>query len=193
MKTLLALALGTAAVAQAIAGSSATLSPKQVVEEFVKLDTDGTRLTPQGWGDSNKFFLHPEPFSTKLTISVVSNEIDVSEKPADAAEATCVVFAHDLYGRIGPNLDFTPTPGYASNGAPVLRGSISTYHLALIGDSRSQGDPQPAEWKIEDFQRIILLNLSTAIRYAQQARDRTTDPSVKKNADETVAALTKLR
>jgi hypothetical protein len=194
MKTFLAFALGAAMVAQGVAGPNVTPSAKQAVEEFVKIETDGTRLTPQGWNDANKFFLHPEAFSENITISVVSNEIDVSQKPAADREATCVVFIHDVYGVIDPDLRFTPTPSHASNGAVVLRGATSTYHLELTADTSGQdSNPTPGDWKIKDFQRTVMLNVPTAIRYLTEEREKAVAPAVRRNAEAALAALAKLR
>src|SRR5438270_13832882 len=47
-------------------------SPKEVVEEFWKLETEGGRLTPEGWLNADIFFVRPEPLPRKKIIEVIS-------------------------------------------------------------------------------------------------------------------------
>jgi hypothetical protein len=59
-------------------GTNETKSPKEVVEEFWKLETRAGRLTPEGWRKAGIFFLHPNPILQKKTIAVVSGKYEYS-------------------------------------------------------------------------------------------------------------------
>ena len=51
----------------------------------------------------------------------------------------------------------------------------------------------PPEWRIDCSERALWVDVDAAIHYVTQLRDKTIDPAIKKNADQTLAKLLKLR
>ena len=49
----------------------------------------------------------------------------------------------------------------------------------------------PAAWQIEKTPALAWTTVNTAIRYVLEMRIKTNDPSIKKNADETLEKLLK--
>jgi hypothetical protein len=50
----------------------------------------------------------------------------------------------------------------------------------------------PAVWQIEDSPKTTWTTVNTAIRYVLEARSKTSDPILKRNADEIIAKLLRL-
>src|SRR5689334_9603531 len=57
--------------------------PKEIVEEFWKLEVEGSRLTPQGWLTTAGFFVHPIPPSLQEPLVVVAKDFGVSQAKLD--------------------------------------------------------------------------------------------------------------
>jgi len=53
--------------------------PKQVVEEFLAMETNGGRLTPEGWHQAEAFFVRPAPEPSGRRIVVISPNYSVYE------------------------------------------------------------------------------------------------------------------
>ena len=60
------------------------------------------------------------------------------------------------------------------------------------GESAAEST-SPSRWLISDPNDTLMLTVRTATRYVTEARDKSKDPVLKKNADETLAKLAKLR
>jgi len=50
----------------------------------------------------------------------------------------------------------------------------------------------PPEWRIEDTGFTLRFSINAAIHYVANVRDKTTDPSGKKNTDQTLSKLKNL-
>lgn len=94
--------------------TGATKSPKEVVEQFWKFETQGGRLTPEGWRKAATFFVHPSPLPQRSTIAVISGryKYSVDERWVKENEAEIANGCFDL-GRIDDSLRYTrPDPSY---------------------------------------------------------------------------------
>ena len=169
-------------------------SAKEVVEEFWKLEIQGTRLTNEGWRKADIFFLHPSAPPQKKTISIVSGK-----DPCSAGErwvkGNRAEIANGCFGlgRIDDQLRYTASDSAYDKIAVV-------YHLVLT-DKSWELEPDgitekqvsgPATWRIENPEPILWLSVDTAVRYVTKMRDKTTDPIIKRNANETLSKLMKL-
>lgn len=160
---------------------AATPSPKDVVDQFVKLDVKGERLSPEGWHRADALFAKPsQPPHTK-TVMVIARHYAVS---GDAGEAdTTFSFGYEEIGRIDAvSLIFVSL----NNGIEAR--SFQTYRVV-------QSDVNhPSEWKIDGIQPPAMhLTAEAAIRYVTVMRAKTADPMIKKNADRTLAKLAPYR
>ena len=83
---------------------------------------------------------------------------------------------------------------------PYMKTGV-TYHLKLVAgynlthsqDGTVSKKPSGTRgWQIDDSRGIPWTTVNTAVRYVLEMRDNTANPTIKKNADETLAKLLKL-
>jgi hypothetical protein len=198
MKHILAVSLFLMVAALGVRGQSGTnetKSPKEVVEEFWKLETKGGRLTPEGWSKARVFFLHPSSPPQKKTIAVISGKYkySVDERWIKGNQAEIWNGCIDL-GRIDDALRYKPPD-------PRYDKAVVSYHLVLI-DKHWEFGPDgvtekevsgPLAWRIENPEPVIWLTVDTAVRYVKEVREKTTDLTLKKNADQTLTKLKSLQ
>ena len=122
------------------------------------------------------------------------------EKKENRAEF--YIYFHNYYGDLDSAMRFKRAPTVAPDGGIIKQGGTVEYtlvltdkHLEFRPDAREPKEVTCApEWRIEKPQPQVrpMVNLATAIRYVTEVRDKTKDPVVKKNADQTLAKLKKL-
>jgi len=93
------------AIAQA--SGEGTKGPKQVVEEFLAMETNGGRLTPEGWHQADAFFARPAPEPSGRRIVVISPNHSVYETWTKGDQAEVYNDCEGL-GRIDTALRYTP-------------------------------------------------------------------------------------
>jgi hypothetical protein len=183
------------ASAQSPLGSG--LSPTSVVDRLWKEATEGGLLTADGWNQASRFFLHHDSFPGSSELRIVSNNwgIEHSSVRNDSAE---VVFEYWDAGRVDTSLRYTPPPKTESYKSAIV------YHLTLAPTHwtmfKSDGKVMTGkeertgreEWQIQESPGLPWTTVNTAIRYVRERRERSNDPVIKKNADETLARLLKL-
>jgi hypothetical protein len=158
---------------------ASTKPPKDVVEQFVKMDVEGARLTPSGWHEADALFVNPsEPPQPKALI-VIARRYAVSETP-DKGDKTQFSMGYEEVGRINTSsLHFTPT----NNG---FMWEFDKYTLVLTN--------VPPEWRIDGVQPVEMhLTADAAIRYVSEMRARTSDAAIQKNAGQALAKLSRYR
>jgi hypothetical protein len=186
-----ALVLGVT-ISSAQAPANPPKSPNEVVAEFFQFEANGGRLTTDGWHRADKFFVHPIPPPHSEKIFVVSKDYSVWDDHTKIKGNTAVVTVGTLpVGDIDPAFHFARSKYYKG---------YWTYDLILTethsepspngGTTEARGAP---EWRIKEPDPFVTLTVATAIRYVTEMRDKTTDPTIKKNADETLAKLKSLR
>jgi hypothetical protein len=90
-----------------------TSSPQTIVEQFVKMETEGGRETTEGWEAAGKFFVHSSPFVSKKTVLLIDKDYTLWKPVTIAAGSTSVTVDIEPIGHIGPDLRFsTPTRRY---------------------------------------------------------------------------------
>jgi len=159
---------------------ASTKSPKDVVEQFVKMDVEGARLTPEGWHEADALFVKPsEPPQPKVLV-VIAWRYAVSEAP-DKGDKTQFLMGYEEVGRINTSsLHFAP-----SNSGDVMW-SFDKYTVVSTAT--------PFEWRIDGVQPVEMhLTANAAMRYVTQMRARTSDPAIQKNADQALAKLSRFR
>jgi hypothetical protein len=183
-------------------------SPQQVVEELWKVATQGTLLTPDGWNKTARGFADhpvPSPGSTVIpdthgsqkSILVMSNDWGVLDCTINGNSAKVVVEYYDV-GQIDPSLRYSPGNDSGPMGktamlftlvfAPVRYPSFRSDGNVLKVDKIVTG---PAAWQIEKTPALPWTTVNTAVRHVLEMRAKTSDRSIKKNADETLDKLLK--
>jgi hypothetical protein len=185
------------ATAQSPIGSG--LSAKDVVDQFVKMDVEGERLTTEGWHQADALFVKPsEPPHAKVVL-VIARRYAVSEATEKRKKANTAEFymGYEEVGRI----DTTSLRLAPSNSGSETR-SFDKYTVVL-GDfnhasetpnaTRQEGNASP-EWRIDATQPPTMhLTAAAAMRYVTQMRAKTADAAIQKNADRTIKSLAPFR
>ncbi len=161
-------------------------TPMAVLSQFVTLETDGKGLTADGWKELDAFHVQPRPWQHEKIH--IAKDFVVSNAALSGGKAELYVVYIGL-GELDSSLRFTSgVPG----GDKVQEG----YHLVQSNRSSATSDDGsgkdvtgPSRWKIEDSPAEQWISVSTAIRYVKEMRDKTTDPAIKQNADQTLAKL----
>lgn len=157
------------------------------VDSYWQYETEGGRLTDDGWRAAGVFFAHPVPPPRKRTIFIIGYYgvggetmpvIKRIEMPSADVQAISQVKVSTNYpiGKLDSALRFSPSTAI---------GFDVTYDLVLT-------NKHPA-WKFRDEGFAIFIGLPTAILYVRLMRDSTTDLTLRKNADATLAVLTKIK
>ena len=181
-------------------------SPQEVVDQVWRLATEGELLTPKGWDKTVRgFFVYPRPaLGDKVSlipahsgnvIQVVSNDWGVISCTTQGSTAKVVVEYYDA-GTIDSMLRYTrgkePSPIgkseisfnliFAPGHWETYKSDGTTLQVAEVRES-------PSAWRIESPQGPPWTTVNTAIRYVLEAREKTQDPTVKKNGDQALAEL----
>jgi hypothetical protein len=98
-------------------------------------------------------------------------------------------------GQIGPDLHFTKAkPGRTKEGVTFFKEGLM-FHAVLENPTGKDAasETELPRWKIDQASKLIWLNLSTAIRYVSDEKNRTSKLAVKQNAERTLTTLRKLQ
>jgi len=191
--------LTLASLALAQSDTAPAKSPKEVVRDFVKLELEGARLTPEGRREAANFLVLPGT-APPDPINIVSDKFDVGEIPSAKNKPKLSVYFPYLYGQLYSALRFKAALHMAPGNGLKMEGTNEEYALTLTG-KRLEFEPAgpqkkavkgPEEWRIENAHLYGFISLTTAIRYVTEMRDKTTHPAVKKNAEQTLVQLKKL-
>ncbi len=166
-------------------------SPEEVVREFMKLELEGARLTPEGRQNLARFLVRPSS-ALPSPINVVSDAFDVSDISSPHYNPKLNVYFHYFYGNLDPAVRFSAS----LHGNSILREGTNVEYVLTLTDKRGVQTKEvtgPQEWKIEDAHPYCFITLAAAIRYVTEQREKTTDPTVKKNAEATLGKLQKLK
>ena len=201
-----ALALGSIAGSAQLSPESDCSLPKEAVERVWKLATQGDPLTPEGWDKMARgAFAYPAPtLGNKVTpiaprgdkvILVASNEWGVVGCQVKDKKARVAVEYYDA-GSIDAMLRYTPGKEPPPIGKSEMLftlvfapGHWETYKSNGKSLEIAEVKTSPDAWRIESPQGPPWTTVNTAIRYVLEARERTQDPTVKKNAEITLAEL----
>ena len=164
-------------------------SPRTVVEEFWKLEIEGGRLTAEGQQRANTFFVRPIPIPLTKEVVVIDRDFSVWDPIINGNGAQVMIGVRSL-GGIDSSLHYLPPDGSAVKEGVGYHLLLSDKHWEFGGDGKTLkeviGVP---EWRIDRTGTKIFLTVDAARRYITQARDKTADPLIRRNADRALAAL----
>lgn len=166
-----------------------TKSPKAVVEDFWKMDTEGGRLTDAGWRAADSFFVRPiQPPKNKI-ICVIGSSYSVGYVRVNGNAAEVIVNTAGTAWKIDPMMRL----GVCSDQVKVFwmyKLKLTHKHWEFASDHRTLTEVSgPAEWRLEREDNYVYLARDTAIRYLTDVQRNTTDSAMKKNAEHTLATM----
>ena len=200
MRKILFLSIGIAlaaiaSLAQAPAGPPEP-SPKEVVERLWAMATAGDLLTSDGWKRASGLVTRPGPPPSNKLILVVSNYYGVNRYMSRDSSAEVDMEFEDL-GQIDSALRYTPPQKTRAAKTSFAYRLVSVPRRLVL--YRPDGKileekqiPESKVWQIEGPLPPPWTTVNTAIRYVLETRDKTADPIIQKNADQTLAKLKKL-
>lgn len=178
-------------------------SPKETVQRFYKLETEGRWLTPRHWDELQNFLTDSGPWLSPGPISVLRN-YQVGDASKRIGYRGTVDYEVEVdyfeWGSIDSFLNFTRAQGPRGE-TPVADEPVErrTYQSLVLSDKfvkRSQsGDKQKngaLRWRMSLVLVPSAVNVDTALRWVAEARNKSSDPLIKYNADRTIAILNSL-
>jgi hypothetical protein len=183
----------------ALMWAQAAQEPSAVLESYCKLDASGIQPKPRGWLQLARMFIPDEPPPGLIKVTFDKLEVirgfTISEPIIEGSDA---VRFNVRYSPIG-NLNYTsllfspigtPNPGESKD---TFRLVLTTKHFDL--DSRAYGvlATVPKGWRIQGIPHTPHINIEAALELVSRLRDTAETSEAKVNADQSVAALRKLR
>jgi hypothetical protein len=187
-------------VACAHAPAGAQKSPKEVVEQFYKMETQGTWLGPERWDELQDFLTDTGPWFPNASISVLKR-YEVREARKDIGSGGVVDYQVEVdffeWGSIGPYLNFTKAQGLTGQSSAASEAVVQrTYETLVLRDRFIQRTPSGKDvekkgtlgWRMALF-APPRIDVNTALRWVAEMRDKSSDPAIKYNAGKTLAIL----
>jgi hypothetical protein len=193
---ILALILVCGAAAQS--PSNPYEKPQDVVEQFANMTRAGALMTPDGLSKASVLFTSAKPPVVTGRITIV-NVQGVDDGPIKRTARTDAldfsVFAFEM-GTLDARLHYSPPS------REVIHSYETAYVFHVILTDKywrlGQNGSAPTlmtgtkQWRI-DMPYWRWTSVSGAIRYVTEMRDKTDDPTIKKNAENTIAILSKMK
>jgi len=177
------------AVALLVAAGASVLaqvvSARGVLERFCELDAQGEQLVPDGWQKVAALFLTPgAPRRDRI---IVIRDF-VASRPAFEKGGAEFYVEYIQLGQIDPSQGrFSILPTMKVRAAfHVINPSVPRSGAGV--DQSAESD----EWRIAGPVPDPHVTVDAAIRYATELRTKVTDPTTRRNADATLAALKRL-
>jgi len=172
-------------------------SRTEVVDELWRMATQGELLTPEGWHQACGFFTNPTPFSGNNAILVMSNDWGPSYEDRSKEHSTDVELGYFDRGKIDAELRYAPPPKkeFVKTGFLYHLVAVPAYSMMYGPDGKTVVEKKPTGyrfWQIQGSPGLPWTTVNTAIRYVLEMRGKATDPTIKKNADETLEKLLRL-
>lgn len=164
-----------------------------VVKRYERLILRGALLTPEGWKLASEFFTLAEPYPANGDIQVEwTGTRTLGEERNDGSRAQVNTKWNDYYGTIDSNLRF-------KSDHDVAMPMFEQFTLVLVPQQVNAKDQpksfgsQQGQWKIEGPLRGRAADPQLAIKYLAKMRDQTTDPTLRKNAQQSIKTLKHFR
>jgi hypothetical protein len=115
------------------------------------------------------------------------NKYSVDQRWIKGHEAEIANGCVDL-GRIDATLRYTRSGSHYDKSAVIYHLVLTDRHWEFGLDGITEKEESgPRAWRIENPEPLLWITVDTAIRYVKEAREKTTDPTIKKSADQTLA------
>lgn len=165
-------------------------SPRQVLDQLLKIDMRDLRLTPVGWREADALFTKESSAPPKLQVVIVANHYGVSEGVHEPGMTKFYV-GYETLGKLDDQLRFV---------ADASRTEVRNFqeYTVTLGSKRWELSPSdqrvkeitvPLGRRIEGVQPANAVN--GALQYLKSRTDKSDDPSIKTNAKRSIAELEK--
>jgi hypothetical protein len=131
--------LTLASLALAQSDTEAAKSPKEVMREFVKLELEGARLTPEGRRKTASFLILPST-APPYPINIVSDKFDVHEIPSAKNNPRLNVYFPYLHGQLDSALRFKEALHVTPGNGLMREGINAEYDLVLTKNRELEPD-----------------------------------------------------
>jgi hypothetical protein len=177
------------------------MCPRQEVLEFLHWDFSGVLLRQSTQDQAfnrrtaSRFFLsYDDAFPKEMVITVISKtEYSVDDHSIEGKRAE-IWFGFWPFGNIDGALRWHPSDPHIMKYAEMFHLTLSDKRWETAADRKTTTyslDPQ--QWLITDEPPPLYLSVEAAIRYITGRREQTTDLTLQRNADATLAVLEKLK
>lgn len=157
-----------------------------VIVQYEKLVAEGALLTPEGWERASKLFDQSVPYPEDGEIHVESTGGLLAEDWVQGDYAQVETKWNEYYGIIDAKLRYTPPSPDIHTPLTIFQ----TYSLRRQSTGGLSGETG-GDWKIEGL-RERHATVKSAIKYVEAMRDKSHDPVIRKNANQTIASLRRL-
>jgi hypothetical protein len=185
--------LGILVIFLASYGIGQAQSSKQVVERFLKVDTQGIRLTSAGWREADALFTKESTAPPRLEIVVVTNGYRITERTHGPDTAKFYV-GYETLGKLNDRLRFVPEES---------RVQVRTFqeYTVVRGSKRWRLDPSDQmlkeittslTWRIEGVQPAnAFLAVGGVLQYLKFQSQRSGKLSLRTNSKRSIPELKK--
>lgn len=169
--------------------------PKEIVQEFWEMEMGGGRLSTDGWNRAAVFFVHTSPPSQDkvVTVTFAGSSVDEAARTGSKSE---VYLECTEAGRIDSMLRFEPSAHYSLADKMMCKYSLTFtdkhWEYRPNREKLREVTGRP-EWRITEEPTELRISVATAVRYVTEMRSKTKDPALQKNADQTLAELSRFR
>jgi hypothetical protein len=186
--------LSIASLALAQSPKSNRKPTEKLVVEWERLVASGAFLTPDGWNAAGKLYKQANAFPATGEISLISTGGLVGEDWLRDGSAEVETKWDDYFGTIDSSLRYKAPPVPVVMWGGFFRLVYTNKHV----ETGKRGEvisevTGPWDWKIEQPEMSRWSTVDKALEYVTMMREKTDNPVIRKNADETIVALKRLR
>jgi hypothetical protein len=170
------------------------ISPKELIDEFVKIETTGGRLSAHGRRETCNFFVRASPYGAHPRILVIGPDYLVWEAFPVSNGKTQIAVEIEPKGFIDASLKFVPLSHHFMKNSAFYNLVFAAADLRSNSECKSSKDMGDSKhWMIDGPNDVIMITSDIAIHYLEVERDRPADPALKKNASDAISQLSKLK
>jgi len=159
-------------------------APKGVIEELWGMAVRGGLLTPKGWNRAGDYFTDPTPWTTNMTVVVMSNDYGFDESSISGGTAKALMMCSEL-GKIDANLRYTPLPPKQSfkSGRGYDLVAVPAHTLVFVPGTKKPEEKVNTNvtyWKVKESKALLatrgLLSTPRFVTYWKCVRKPPTPP-----------------
>lgn len=168
-------------------------SPEQVVDQYFANMKEGSIFTREGWRKTAALFERSSATPLTQVVHVLPN-VSKFLQPASGLQRrgnrVMVDCGAGELGTVDSLLRFRRAPDHMLHACPLV---LTDTHWLIGPDRTTKAINGPLEWRMEGSLTERFATVDATIVYVAQMRDKASDPTIKRNAQRTVAILKRMR